>query len=147
MMPTNNTFQDERLGCSTLTYHLQHNDNVQCQWTILLIAHPCVRQQFAQTQLLNSQCSSKGTNANYAIKTSPTVTLNPGKRRWNTTWTWMNPQCNWDDILGVESTSNFKWGWLGVNGKLLLNQHAYSILWLSAFYDPCGCYKNIAANV
>ena len=41
---------------------------IWCPWTtlliniILLIAHPYV-QQFAQTQLLNSQCSSKGTNA------------------------------------------------------------------------------------
>ena len=25
MMPVNNTFQDEILGCSTLTCHLQHN--------------------------------------------------------------------------------------------------------------------------
>ena len=35
------------------------------------------------------------------------VTLNPCKRRWTTTWTWMNPDCNWDDLFRVKSTSNF----------------------------------------
>ena len=35
------------------------------------------------------------------------VTRNPCKRRWTTTWTWMNPDCNWDDLFRVKSTSNF----------------------------------------
>ena len=39
--------------------------------------------------------------------TGRSVTLNPGKRRWTTTWTGMNPHCNWDDIFGVKSTFNF----------------------------------------
>ena len=32
------------------------------------------------------------------------VTLNPGKRRWDNAWTW---DCNWDELFGVKSTSNF----------------------------------------
>ena len=32
------------------------------------------------------------------------VTLNPGKRRLVTSWMWMNPDCNWDDLFWVKST-------------------------------------------
>ena len=35
------------------------------------------------------------------------ATLKHGKRRWAIAWTWVNPDCNWDDISWVKSTSNF----------------------------------------
>ena len=37
-----------------------------------------------------------------------------GKERWATAWTWMKPDCNWDDNPWVKSTFSFILQWINM---------------------------------
>ena len=71
------------------------------------------------------------------------VTLNPGKRRWATAWIWMNPDCNWDDLFWVKSTSNFLQCMLNIwthfkNSWKLVRYGTLNFFWLSFFLNQDG---------
>ena len=78
------------------------------------------------------------------------VTLNSCKTGWATTWTWMNPDCNWNDLFMVKSSSNFysARGCLSSNIRCLhfVKEHARFYGASSELYNPFPPQQHIPSS-